>query len=254
MPIAITRKLSPAIARCELTHIGRVPIDLERAEAQHAAYERALARLGCEVVSLPAEPDLPDAVFVEDTVVVVDELAVITRPGAAARRRETASVAAVLAEHRPLAAIDEPGTLDGGDVLRVGRCFWVGLTGRTNREGVAQLAALVAPHGYTVEAVPVAGCLHLKTAVTQVGPATVLLNPAWVDPAPFQGLDRLEVDPAEPFAANALLVGDSAIYPTAFPRTAARLERAGTRLEPVDVSELAKAEGAVTCCSIILGG
>jgi len=254
MPIAITRKLSAAIARCELTHLARAPIDVRLAEAQHEAYERALAKLGCWVLSLPAEPDLPDAVFVEDTAVVVDEVAVITCPGAGSRREETASVAAVLAKYRPVVAIEAPGTLDGGDVLRLGRRFHVGLTGRTNREGIAQLAALVAPHDYTVEAVPVRGCLHLKSAVTQVAPDAVLVNPSWVDADAFPQHTRILVHPDEPFAANALMIGDSVIYPEAFPHTARQLEATGIRVFAVDVSELAKAEGAVTCCSLILNG
>jgi dimethylargininase len=252
MPIAITRKVSPSIAHCELTHLARAPIDLELAEAQHEAYERTLSRLGCWVLSLPAEPDLPDSVFVEDTAVVVDEVAVITRPGAESRRRETAPIAAVLAKYRPVVTIDAPGTLDGGDVLRVGQRFYVGLTGRTNREGIAQLAALLAPHGYTVDTAPVSGCLHLKSAVTQVAPNTVLVNPAWVDPRTFSDFDRIEIDPSEPFAANALVIGDAVVYPAAFRHTASRLDRAGIRIVAVDVSELAKAEGAVTCCSLIL--
>jgi dimethylargininase len=252
MLTAITRKVSPAITRCELTHLQRKPIDVALAARQHEEYERCLADLRCRVVSLPAEPDLPDSVFVEDTAVVVDELAVVTRPGATSRRAETASVARVLAEYRPIAVIQAPGTLDGGDVLRVGRRVFVGLSVRSNREGVKQLRALLSPFGYAVEALAVSGCLHLKSAVTQVAPDAVLLNRAWVDPTGFDGLRCIDIDPAEPYAANALLVGEAVIYPTAFSRTTARLERAGIRLVPVDVSELAKAEGAVTCCSLIL--
>jgi dimethylargininase len=250
--LAITRGVSPALARCELTHLERAPIDVARAAAQHAAYVRALAELGCRVVELAAEPDLPDCVFVEDTAVVVDELAVITRPGAPSRHPETAAVARELARHRPLAEIAAPGTLDGGDVLRLGSRVLVGRSGRSNDAGIAQLAALLQPHGYIVEGVPVSGCLHLKSAVTQVAPDAVLLNSAWVDPATFAGHRVLAVDPSEAYAANALLIGDTAIYPTAFPRTAARLAAAGVRAVLVDVSELAKAEGAVTCCSIVL--
>ncbi len=254
MPIAITRKVSPAIVRCELTHLARAPIDVARAAAQHEVYERTLAALGCAVVSLPEEPELPDAVFVEDTAVVVDEVAVISRPGAASRRPETASVAAVLARYRPVVTIATPGTLDGGDVLRLGRRLFVGVSGRTNRAGIDQLRAALAPYGYTVEAVPVHGCLHLKSAVTQVAPDAVLVNPAWVDAGAFFGFTAIRVDPGEPFAANALMIGDAVIYPEAFPATAAALAGVGVALATVDVSELAKAEGAVTCCSLILAG
>jgi dimethylargininase len=252
MTVAITRRVSAAITRCELTHLQREPIDAALAARQHEAYERCLTELGCRVVSLPSEPELPDSVFVEDTAIVMDELAVVTRPGAVSRRAETPTVARVLAEYRPIAAIEAPGTLDGGDALHLGRRLLVGLSGRSNREAIEQLRTLLSPHGYVVEALPVTGCLHLKSAVTQVTPDTVLFNSAWVDPVAFEGLRHIEVDPAEPYAANALLVGDTVIYPAAFPRTATRLERAGIRLVSVDVSELAKAEGAVTCCSLIL--
>lgn len=254
MTIAITRPVSPAIQRCELTHIDREPIDLGRAVDQHAAYERCLEELGCRLVRLPVEPELPDSVFVEDTAVVVDELAVLTRPGAASRRPETVSVARALAAYRPLATIEAPGTLDGGDVLRVGRRFFVGQTGRSDGAGTTQLRALLAPHGYTVEAVPVTGCLHLKSAVTQVADGTVLVNPRWVDPAAFAPLRVVEVDPGEPGAANTLVLGGAVVAAAAYPRTVARLEALGLRVVRLEMSELAKAEGALTCCSLLLAG
>ena len=252
MPVAITRQLSPAIARCELTHLVRQPIDVGLALLQHEEYERCLAELGCQVISLAAVPDLPDAVFVEDTAVVVDELAVMSRPGAVTRRSETATVAAVLARYRQLRAVEAPGTLDGGDVLRLGRRVLVGQTPRTNREGIEQLRGLLAPLGYHVEGVAVTGCLHLKSAVTQVAEDAVLLNPSWVDPGLFPGARLIRVDEREPHAANALLLGDTAMFPAGYPRTAARLEAAGVRLRRLDMSELVKAESGVTCSSIIL--
>ncbi len=251
-PVALTRAVSPAIVRCELTHLQRTPIDVDRARTQHEAYEHALVSLGCRVERLPMEADLPDSVFVEDTAVVVDELAVITRPGAPSRRAETASTKAALSRLRPVVEIDEPGTLDGGDVLRVGRRLWVGATSRSDPAGIAALREALAGHGYSVEPTPVGGCLHLKTAVSQVAEDTVLLNPAWVDRAAFSPLRCLEVDVREPYAANALLVGDAVVFPSAYPRTAEVLVKAGVRLVPVDVSELAKAEAGVTCCSIIV--
>jgi dimethylargininase len=252
MPVAITRKTGPAIAGCELTHVAREPIDVPRAVAQHTAYERTLAQLGVRVVSLPEERDLPDAVFVEDIAVVFPELAVITRPGAPSRRGETASVAAALAAYRRTVTIASPGTLDGGDVLTIGRRVLVGLSARSNRAGIRQLGRLISPHGFRIEVVPVTRCLHLKSAVTLVGRDTVLLNPVWIDQSCFAGLRHLAIDPGEPFAANALLIGDDVIYPEAFPATAARLQAAGVRLVTVDVSEIAKAEGGVTCCSVIV--
>lgn len=251
MRIAITRGVSPAITQCELTHLERRPIDFERARSQHAAYEAALRNLGCDVRALPADATLADSVFVEDIAVVVDEVAILTRPGAPSRRAESAGIAAALAAHRPLKAIEAPGTLDGGDVLQVDRTLYVGLTQRTNQAGVDQLAAALAPFGYRVLAVPVQGCLHLKSAVTLVAPGTVLANRDWIDVARFSNLTVLEVDPSEPYAANGLLVGTGVIYPTSFPATRRRLEGRGVTVRPLDVSELQKAEGAVTCCSLV---
>jgi dimethylargininase len=252
MRLAITRQVSAALGECLLTHLERRPIDIGLARRQHAAYERLLAKLGYELESLPAEQALPDSVFVEDAAVVLDEVAIVARPGAAARRPETAAVAAALERHRRLLFIEPPATLDGGDVLRLGRMLWVGLTGRTGEAGVRQLRDLVAPFGYRVDATPVSGCLHLKSAVTAVGEDTLLLNPAMVDPRAFGERRLIEVDPAEPTAANALWAGGAVVMPAHHPRTRHRLEGQGLRVEPVEASELAKAEGGVTCCSLLV--
>jgi len=251
MKIAITREVSPAIERCELTYVSRAPIDAALAAAQHASYERALEAAGYTLRRLPPAPGLPDAVFVEDTALVLDEIAVITRPGAASRRAETDSTAMLLAEYRPLLNLSA-GTLDGGDVLRLDRTLYVGLSARSSRAGIEALAQGLRPYGYRVEAVPFSGCLHLKSAVTQVGPETLLLNPDWVEPRHFPAMNTIEVDPAEPHAANALWLGGMTIYPESWPLTGARIERAGGRLVRVDMSETEKAEGGVTCCSLLL--
>jgi dimethylargininase len=252
MLVAITRPVSRTLGQCELTHLKRTPIDVDLARAQHHAYERVLADLGCRIERLPAKPDLPDAVFVEDAAVVFDELALMTRPGAASRRSELPSVAGALARHRALATIEAPGTLDGGDVLRVGRTVYVGLSQRSNRAAVEQMTAALSPLGYAVQGVPVTGCLHLKSAVTRVAPETLLIQRGWVDDNAFEHWSLIDVAPGEPYAANALLIGGSVIYAAAYPRTQARLEAHGIDVHTVDVSELAKAEGAVTCCSLIL--
>lgn len=250
---AIIREVSPSLARCELTHLAREPIDVNRARAQHEAYAAALEACGCELIRLAEEPDLPDSVFVEDTALVTDEVAVLLRPGADSRQPEVESVAAALAPLRPLARISAPARIDGGDVLRLGERVLVGLSSRSDRAGVDQLARVLAPFGLRAEGVAMGECLHLKTGVTEVAPGLVLLNPAWVDPASLGDVEVVEVDPTEPFAANALRLGSKVIYPEAFPRTAARLRALGIELVTVDVSELAKAEGAVTCCSLIVG-
>ena len=250
--IAFTRDVSPALAQCELTHVARSPIDMDVARVQHRAYEALLTSLGCEVRRVAPAPAYPDSVFIEDTAVVFDEVAVITRPGAATRRDEVIAVADALATLRPLARIASPATLDGGDVLVIGRTVYVGETDRTNAEGIAQLRAALAPFGYTVQGVPVTGCLHLKTAVTAVDETTVLLNPAWVSAAAFGAYRVLAVNETEPMAANVLRVGEALVYGAAFPRTLELLRAAGFHPHTVDASELAKAEGAVTCCSLVL--
>jgi len=248
---AMIRPVSTAMTRCELTHLARSPVDVALARQQHQRYVELLASLGCRIIELAAEPELPDSVFVEDTTVVLDEIAVITRPGAVSRRPETLSVAATLERHRPCASIRSPGTLDGGDVLRVGRRLFVGQSGRTNDDAIRQLAAAAAPHGYEIVPVEVRGCLHLKSAVTQVGPDTLLINDDWVDRTAWPGMRFVAVAPGEPHAANAAMVGDAVVHADSGPRTRERLEAAGLRVLPVDVSEMEKAEGAVTCCSVI---
>lgn len=254
MPIALTREVSPSIGACELTHIKRQPIDFERARAQHADYEMALYRLGCEVRRLPAEPSLPDSVFIEDTAVILDEVAILSRPGSLSRRPETATISRMLAPVRQIINIRHPGTLEGGDVLRVGKALYIGLSKRTNAEGIEQVRASLVPFGYTVQAVPFQGCLHLKAAVSVVADGVLLLNPKWVDKQHFAGFEFIEVDEAEPFGANALRTGGGVIYPTSYPETRKRLDERGIYVEAVDLSELIKAEGAVTCCSLLYEG
>jgi dimethylargininase len=249
---AITRAVPERISQCVLTHIERVPIDYARAVAQHEEYEAALRTAGCTVERLPARPDLPDSVFVEDAAVVLDEVAIVTRPGVPSRQAETASVAGVLAAYRPLRFIEAPGTLDGGDVLRAGRRVFVGRSSRTNADGIAQLRALLLPFDYTAEAVETTGCLHLKSAVTSLADDWLLINAGWIDTAPFAGYELTAVDPAEPFAANVLRIGETILCAAAWTRTRARLDAAGLKCIAVDVSELAKAEAGVTCCSLIV--
>jgi len=234
-----------------LTHVPRTPIDLPRAREQHRAYENALVRLGCEILRLSEEPALPDAVFVEDAAIVLDEIAILTRPGAQTRRAEVESVAIALRDYRPLVRLTAPGTLDGGDVLRLGRTLYVGLGGRTNSAGATQLADALSDFDYDVRTVDVHDALHLKTAVTEVADGLLVMNSAWIDHRPFDAFERVEVAAGEPFAANALRVRDTVIYPAAFPQTRDRLTAHGVEVLEVDVSELAKAEGGVTCCSLL---
>lgn len=251
MLTAITRAVSSSLTQCELSYIDRKPIDLEKARAQHHAYEALLAKLGAKIISLPEERDLPDSMFVEDPGIVLDEVAVICSPGTETRRKEATSLAAALAPHRKLAHLKLPGTLEGGDVLRVGRKLFAGLTQRSNAEGIRQLAVIAAQHGYDLTAVPVSGCLHLKSAVTYLGKNTLLGNRAWFQWKRLEGFDWVDVDPAEPHAGNALLIGETVIFPASFPKTLARIAEKGFRVESLDISELQKAESGLTCSSLL---
>ncbi len=251
MLTAITRAVSPAIVNCELSFIDRKPIDLAAAQQQHHAYEILLGKLGARVISLPAEPDLPDSIFVEDPAIVLDELAVILPLGTETRRREAPSLARALVKFRKLEYVSLPGTLEGGDVLRIGRKLFVGLTARSNAEGIRQLAAILAPHHYEVIAVPVTGSLHLKSAVTHLGRNTLLANRAWFDTTPLSGHEWIDVDPDEPHAANALALAGTIILPASFPRTRALVEARGFHVTPLDISELQKAESGLTCSSLL---
>lgn len=253
--IALTRPVSPSIERCELTHLHRQPIDFGRAREEHAEYERALATAGCEVVRLGMLPNAPDAVFVEDTAVVLDDVAVIARPGAASRRVEVSDVSDALAQWRRIRRIEAPATLDGGDVLVAGRALFVGISSRTNLEAVAQLRSIGEEYGFTVWPVEFRGCLHLKTAISLVADDAVVHNPEWITltELPLLGSEvrAIEVDPDEPFAANVLRIGSTLICAAQFPRTAERLARLGSPIVTVGSIELAKAEAGVTCGSIV---
>lgn len=252
MLIAITRDVSPRFNECEITHIERSPIDVHIARAQHHTYVQALKELGCAVLELPAEDDLPDSVFVEDTAVILRDVAILTRPGADSRKPETDSIASALAPYREVVRIQPPATVDGGDVLVLGKKIYVGMSSRSSLDAVTQMNNLLGKYGYETQGVELRDCLHLKSAVTRVDDETLLINRNWVDIENFKGRKLIDIDPSEPFAANCLPINNSIIYPTAFPKTTSRLEASGYQVQPVNVDELAKAEGAVTCCSLIV--
>jgi len=249
---AITREVSPSMEACELTHLPRRPIDIARAREQHAAYCECLRELGAKVITLPAEPDYPDAVFVEDPAVVLDEAVMMTRPGAPARRGEAESLARELERHLPLRWMRAPATLDGGDVLRVGRTLFVGFSARTNAEGIRQLSAEAGRFGLRVQPVTLRECLHLKSGASYVGDDTVLIHRPWVDAPAFAGLRLVDVPAGEEEAANVLALGEAVLVAQGFPRTAEAIEAAGRKIKVIDNSELRKAEGALTCCSLLL--
>src|SRR6266705_529432 len=224
MLTAITREVSASINNCELSFHPREPIGVAKAIAQHKAYQDCLTELGVRVVSLPVEPELPDAVFVEDPAVVVYEVAVISIMGMPSRRPEARSLADALSRYRPITFLCEPATLDGGDVLRVGRLVFAGLSQRTNREGIAQLRGVLRAFDYEVQPVEVKGCLHLKSECSYIGHDTILINRSWIDAERFRRFQLLDVPDEETAAANALLIKDVVIIPACFTKTRALLE------------------------------
>jgi dimethylargininase len=248
---AITRAVSRTLAACELTWLEREPIDIDLAIAQHHDYERALTQMGARVISLPEEPDLPDAVFVEDPLLVFDEIAIVTRPGAQSRRTEGDSLAAAIASFRRVRRMPEPATLEGGDVMRIGRDVFVGLSSRTNTAGIDELTDILGPFGYTVRPVDVRGCLHLKSACCWLGEGKILANRTWLDAAALGGYEIVDVARDEPGAANVLRIGDTVLMPSAFPHTQEIVRGLGLDVFAIDISELMKAEAAITCSSVL---
>jgi len=249
--VALVRAPTEALARCELTHVQRESLDVALARRQHAGYVALLRELGAGVVELPEEPSLPDAVFVEDVAVVLDEVAIVTNPGAPSRRPEVPSVAAALAPFRALVRMAPPATLDGGDVVRIDRTLFVGRSLRTNDAGVDRLAEAVAPHGYAVRPVRLSDCLHLKSACTYLGNGVVLANPRWVDARRFEDYRVLEVPAGEPRGANTFRIGDTVVMAAGSPLTAALIEEQGFPVRAVPLSELQKAEAGGSCMSLV---
>ena len=251
--VAITHLPSPRMGDALRTFIDVEPIDLALAGRQHEAYRAMLERAGARVVVLDPNLAHADAVFVEDTAIVLDELAVLTSMGAPSRREEPRGIEPELRKHRAeIVRLEAPATLEGGDVLRVGRTVLVGATGRTNAAGMDALEAVLRRFGYALRRVRVDGCLHLKTACTALPDGRLLVSPRWVDARDLEGFDVVEVDAAEPDAANVALVHGRVLAAAAHRRTLARLGDLGFEVDAVDLSEFAKAEGCVTCLSILL--
>ncbi len=248
---AIVRQPAASLVDCELTHLEAQPIDIAQARAEHAAYVALLERLGERVTVLPALEAFPDSCFVEDVLLALPELFILTRPGALSRRDEPQHISSALPGDRPVAALEAPTTLDGGDVLRIGRDIYVGITTRTNADAVDALGRLVSPFGYRMTGIEIDAALHLKTAITALPDGRLLHNPRWVDAARFGDRAAIEAHPDEAFAGNSLLVGDTVILHAGHARTAALLRAQGYAVETTDISEFAKAEAGLTCLSVV---
>ena len=250
--LALTHLPSPRLAECQRTYVEEAPIDLRRAHQQHDHYCARLAALGASVRRLEINPDYPDSVFVEDTVVVLDELAVLASMGHASRRGETRAMESVVSEYRRVEHLSAAARLEGGDVLRVGRQLLVGLSQRTNRAGFEELRELAAPLGYQVRPLRVGACLHLKSACTALPDGTLLVNPDWLDSEELADFTQLTVARGEEHGANLLLLGEQVLISSAYRATAEALRSQGYTVESLDVSEFAKAEGCLTCMSVLL--
>lgn len=251
MQIALTHKVSPKINECELTFKKRENIDYELAAWQHRNYCQTLRSAGLDVMELDVNSDYPDSVFIEDTAVVMDELAIIARPGVQNRCGETAGIEPELRKYRIIKKIKAPGTLEGGDVMMMNRDIFIGITSRTNLAGIEQFRKFVMPFGYRVHAVEVNHCLHLKSACTPLDEKTILANTRLISRVSFNGYKIIPVSKDEPAAANCLNLNQTIYLAANFPKTVDILRSHGYTVETIDISELRKAEGALTCSSII---
>lgn len=249
--IALTRAVSRTLESCELTCLPRQKIDIDLAIAQHRQYEDCLRESGVRVISLPGQPDMPDAVFVEDPLIVLDELAIVAPMGCESRRKESESLAEAILPFRPVRRLRTPATLEGGDVMRIGRDVFVGASSRTNNAGISQLAGELEPFGYRVRAVEVRGCLHLKSACCPMGDGTILANRMWLDERALRDYPIVDVAEEEPGAANILNIAGTILMPAAFPKTERILRHRNADVRTLDISELMKAEASMTCSSVI---
>lgn len=251
MLIAITHTISPKLDQCELSFRKREPIDIPRAIRQHAAYCEMLRGFGVSVIELSANEQYPDSVFAEDNAVVVDEAAIICRMGTESRRGEEVAIKEELAKYRMTVQLKSPATLEGGDVLKMGKTIFVGETARTNAAGIKALSEILLPFGYKIIPVEVTGCLHLKSACTALDDFTIIANPQWFDTAPFRDYNIIPVPEDEPEAANVLRINEVVCLIDSFPKTVRLVRKSGYRVETIDISELLKAESGLTCSSII---
>jgi len=249
--IAITHVPSPNMEQCERSFVARTPIDYRRATRQHEEYCRMLRACGADVVTLDINRDLADCAFVEDTAIVLDEVAVRASMGTESRRAEPAGIELELGKYREIHRVETPATIEGGDVLCVGRKLLVGLSSRTNRAGANALAEVVRRYAYEIVLVPVRDCLHLKTACTALPDQSLLINPAWFDVRALRGFEMVPVPQAEPWAANVALVGNGVCVAADHVETVGVIRERGFDIHTIDLSEFAKAEGGVTCLSIL---
>lgn len=250
--LALVHVPSPLLDTGQRTFVSCTVLDADRAARQHRNYALALTACGAEVVTLEDNAGEADGVFLEDVAIVLDEVAVLATMGTEARQAEPGGVRGALEQHRKVQPIEHPARIEGGDVLRIGRQLLVGLSKRTDAIGAQALAAIAEPLGYTVTTVPMHGCLHLKTACTALPDGRLLVNPNWIDTEALSGFEHIWIPPEEPWGANTLPLGQTVLLPSANVETGELIQNLGFQVKSVDISEFAKAEGGVTCLSIIV--
>jgi dimethylargininase len=248
---AITRTPAPTFAR-GLTAANLGEPDYGRMLEQHALYVATLREIGLDVIVLDPLPEFPDAHFVEDVAVVLPDVAMVTIPGAASRRGEAEHIVSTLGEYRRIVRMEAPGTMDGGDVIRAGSHFFVGISERTNEAGAEQFGRFAEERGYTWEPIPVKRGLHLKSTVTAVTDDTLVMTEDAASVPAFAAYRRIVVDEEESCGANEVLLNERILLPTGNPRTRARLEELGLSIVELDVSESRKMDGGLTCLSLRL--
>lgn len=251
MLTVITHLPSPALQECELTFLDSKPIDIKKAQEEHKNYIAMIEQCGAKVITFDDNINLPDSVFVEDPIIVFDEIAILTSMGAESRRAESANVEKLFSKYRDIKKIDLPAKIEGGDVLQIGKHIFVGKSARTNSDGIRALRDILSPYGYDVTAVKVSGCLHLKTGCTALDESTLLINPEWVDTKAFQGFKLIVIPKEEPFAANILKINDTICMNKAFPKTIEIVKSLGYNVKSTDISEFVKAEAGLTCMSVL---
>ena len=250
MLLAITHLPSPALQHCELTFLKSEPISMEIANLQHQTYRAMLERCGAKVIVLDENLACPDSVFVEDPIIVFDEVAVLSSMGVESRRKESEAMERVFSKYRKIERIVLPAKIEGGDVLKIGKKIFVGESARTNKEGIKALKTIIKPFGYEVIAVKVTGCLHLKTGATALDDETIFINSHWVDAEAFKGFTKVEALNDEPFGANVLKMGNILCMNEAFPKSIAHIKSLGYTVDSCNISEFVKAEAGLTCMSV----
>jgi len=250
MLTVITHLPSPSLELCELTFLDQETIDIQKAQKEHENYCLMLEECGAKVIIHDENISLPDSVFVEDPIIVFDEIAVLTSMGVESRRKESKSMEKAFSKYREIKRINLPAKIEGGDVLKIGKRIFVGQGERTNAEGIDALRAIIAPYGYEVISVEVPGCLHLKTGCTALDDKTILINPSWVNSNAFEGYTQINVPKKEPFGANILKINEIICMNKAFPKTIELVESLGYTVKATDITEFVKAEAGLTCMSV----